>query len=333
MPEYLDRLRFPADPWRLTESFYDAADLGTTETLFAVGNGYLGMRGNVEEGHDSHSHGTFINGFHETWPIRHAEEAFGLARVGQTIVNVPDAKVMRLYVDDEPLLLSVADIVTYERSLDFADGVLTRDILWRTPAGNRVQVRSRRMVSFTQRHLAVLTFEVTVLDRAVPIAVTSHILNRQDGLDEYRTRFVARGAADPRKAEGFTGRVLQPTEHWGGDNRALLGYRCANSGMTLAIGTDHQIETENEYEQLTEVEEDYAKHVFRILALPGKKITITKTVSYHTSRNVPARELVHRCRRTLDRVRTEGVESSSRISGPGWTTTGHARTSRSKASL
>ena len=78
--------------------------------------------------------------------------------------------------------------------------------------------------------------------------------------------------------------------------------------MTLAVGTDHQIETENEYEQLTEVEEDYAKHVFRILALPGKKTTITKTVSYHTSRNVPARELVHRCRRTLDRVRTQGVD-------------------------
>ena len=127
MRQYLDRLRFPADPWRLTESFYDGADLGTTETLFAVGNGYLGMRGNVEEGHDSHSHGTFINGFHETWPIHHPEEAFALARVGQTIVNVPDAKTMRLFVDDEPLLLSVADIVTYERTLDFADGVLIRD--------------------------------------------------------------------------------------------------------------------------------------------------------------------------------------------------------------
>ena len=307
MPDYLDRLRFPADPWQLAESFYSAADLGTTETLFALGNGYLGMRGNVEEGHDSHSHGTFINGFHETWPIRHAEEAFGLARVGQTIVNVPDAKVMRLYVDDEPLLLSVADIVTYERSLDFADGVLTRDIVWRTPAGNRVHVRSRRMVSFTQRHLAVLTLEVTVLDRAVPITVASQIINRQDGLNEYRTRFVDNGTADPRKAEGFTGRVLQPVEHFGGDNRAVLGYRCTNSGMTLAIGTDHQIETDNDLEQSAEVEEDHTKHVFHIHGLPGNKITITKAVSYHTSRNVPARELVHRCRRTLDRVRKEGL--------------------------
>ena len=75
----LDRNRFPADPWRLTETIYADADLGRTETLFAVGNGYLGLRGNVEEGRVTHAHGTFINGFHETWGIRHAEEAFGFA--------------------------------------------------------------------------------------------------------------------------------------------------------------------------------------------------------------------------------------------------------------
>ncbi len=77
-----------------------------TETIFALGNGYLGMRANPEEGREAHSHGTFLNGFHETWSIQHAEDAFGFAKTGQTIVNVPDAKLMKLYVDDEPLLLS-----------------------------------------------------------------------------------------------------------------------------------------------------------------------------------------------------------------------------------
>ena len=69
----LDRTRFPLDEWRLVETAYDSKDLGTTETLFSVSNGYLGLRGNVEEGRDTHTHGTFVNGFHETWPIRHAE--------------------------------------------------------------------------------------------------------------------------------------------------------------------------------------------------------------------------------------------------------------------
>ena len=73
----LDRSRFPIDEWALIEAEYSTRDLGVTESLFAVGNGYLGMRGNVEEGRETYLHGTFVNGFHETWGIRHAEEAFG----------------------------------------------------------------------------------------------------------------------------------------------------------------------------------------------------------------------------------------------------------------
>jgi len=69
----LDRHAFPVDPWRLTERSYDGTTMGRNETLFAVGNGYLGMRGNVEEGRESFAHGTFINGFHETFTIQHAE--------------------------------------------------------------------------------------------------------------------------------------------------------------------------------------------------------------------------------------------------------------------
>ncbi|GII99744.1 alpha,alpha-trehalose phosphorylase [Sediminihabitans luteus] len=305
----VDRARFPVDPWRLVESRYSGEELGVTETLFAVGNGYLGMRGNVEEGRDSHTHGTFVNGFHETWKITHAEEAYGLAQVGQTIVNAPDAKVIRLYVDDEPLLLSVAELLDYERALDLRDGVLRRELLWRTPGGKRVRVRSERMVSFDERHLAVMTFEVTLLDEAAPVAISSQILNRQDGEDEYHVPSAAMGEGfDPRRANRFSERVLQPTLQWADDDRLVLGYRTTNSGMTLAVAADHVLETENRYERRTQVEDDLAKHVFRVSAEPGVPIRLTKTVAYHTSRGVPARELVDRCRRTLDRARDVGVE-------------------------
>jgi len=236
----LDRIRFPIHPWKLTEAVYGTDDLGVTETLFATGNGYIGMRGNVEEGRETYLHGTFINGFHETWPIRHAEEAFGFARTGQTIVNVPDNKTMKLYVDDEPMLLSVADLESYERTLDFREGVLRRNIIWRTPGGKRVKVSSTRMVSFTQRHLAIMTIEVTMLDDPAPVVISSQTLNRQDGRDEYHVRADAMGAGgDPRKAEDFEARVLIPQSHWSKDNRILLGYRCANSRMTLGGGRNH----------------------------------------------------------------------------------------------
>ena len=300
----LDRTRFPADPWALREVRYNASDLGLTETLFAVGNGYLGLRGNVEEGRDSYAHGTFVNGFHETWAIRHAEDAYGFAKVGQTILNAPDSKIIRIYVDDEPLLLSVADLESYERTLSFRDGMLTRELIWRTPSGKRVQIRSRRMVSMAQRHLAVMQYEFTMLDEAAPVAVSCQILNRQDGQDEYQVRANALGAGfDPRRAAKLDGRVLQPVLHWEAGNRVALGYRVATSGMTLAVMADHHIESSDTYEEHTEISEDLSKHVYRINATAGTTTTITKVVSYHTSRGVPPVELADRCARTLDRVR------------------------------
>jgi len=305
----LNRNRFPIDEWKFTEAEYSTDDLGVTESLFAVGNGYLGMRGNVEEGRETYFHGTFINGFHETWPIRHAEEAFGFARVGQTMVNVPDNKTIKLYVDDEPMLLSVADFESYERSLDFRDGVLRRSIVWRTPGGKRVRVSSTRMVSFTQRHLAIMTMEVTMLDAEAPVVISSQTLNRQDGRDEYHVRSDAMGTGvDPRKGVAFEARVLEPQSHWWQDHRIILGYRCANSKMTLAVGVDHDIATDNDYRTFTSADEDTGKMVYRVQAKPGQPIKVTKVVSYHTSRGVPSRELVDRCRRTLDRVRELGVD-------------------------
>ena len=233
-PDHLPPWRYPLDPWRLVERQFDPTDIGTTETLFAVANGYLGLRANPEEGRDAAQHGTYINGFHETWEIQHAEDAYGFATTGQTIVNAPDAKVIKLYVDDEPLLLTTAELDHYERVLDMRTGTLTRELIWRTPGGKRVQVRSQRLVSLVHRHLAVLTFEVTMLDGAAPVVISSQLINRQDGEDEYHVAAHALGKmADPRKMRRFGHRVLRPQYHHASEAELMLGYRCANSGMTL----------------------------------------------------------------------------------------------------
>ncbi|MCD4524422.1 glycoside hydrolase family 65 protein [Nocardioides sp. cx-173] len=304
----MDRGRFPVDPWRLVECAYRAEDLGVTETLFTVANGYLGMRGNPEEGRDAFAHGTFVNGFHETWPIRHAEAAFGFARTGQTIVNAPDAKLLKLYVDDEPLIIGTADLEHYERVLDFRDGMLRRSLIWRTPSGKRVRIDSTRMVSMTQRHLAILTLEVTMLEGDAPLVISSQVLNRQDGEDEYHVPSAAMGEkGDPRKTATFEGRVLMPEEHYAREDRMMLGYRCANSGMTIAVAADHRLTTEDEHETVVREHQDLTKLVIRVDATQGRTVRLEKTVAYHTSRGVPVRELSDRCDRTLDRAARHGV--------------------------
>lgn len=304
----LNRFRFPVDDWRFVEVEPGLDDLGVTETLFSIGNGYLGMRGNPEEGRKSYSHGTFINGFHETWTIKHAEEAFGFASTGQTIVNVPDAKLIKIYVDDEPLTLGQSDLDHYERALDFRAGCLTRDLVWRTPAGKRVKLSSRRMVSFTDRHLALFEIELTMLEGDAPIVLSSQVVNRQDGFDDYRQPRNEEGF-DPRRAGKFDGRVLQPRGQWHDDQRMALGYETTDSHMTLCVAAEHTLETANPYEVISRIEEDQAKQVYRIEAREGVPIVIRKAVAYHTSRGVPVTELFDRCRRTLDRVGERGFDS------------------------
>ena len=99
---------YPPDPWRLVERRFYPRRLAQFETLFSVSNGYLGLRGNFEEGAPAFQSATMVNGFHETWPIVYGEEAHGFAKTGQTILNVTDAKIIKLYVDDLTLLVTGA---------------------------------------------------------------------------------------------------------------------------------------------------------------------------------------------------------------------------------
>lgn len=303
----MDTYRFPVDPWKIIENSFSNSDYGKTETLFTVANGYIGMRANPEEGREAHTHGTFINGFHETWRIKHAEEAFGYAKIGQTIVNVPDAKLIKLYVDDEPFLLSHADLDEYERVLDFRSGVLSRNIEWRTPAGRRISIKSQRMVSFEHRHLAMMTYEVRTLDHKASIVISSQLLNRQDGEDEYYVPSAALGeGTDPRKASRFDHRVLEPRLQRHEKDDIILGYRCNNSKMTIACGYRHLVAAPSEYKIENMVNKDYAKSVIKVQLEKGQSLKIVKLVAYHTSTGVPAEELADRCQRTLECASADG---------------------------
>lgn len=116
------------------ETRYSDEYVDRAETICSLGNGFVGVRGSFEEGRPALSPGTYVNGFHEVWPLVHPEEATGLARNGQTIVCAPDATIIKLYVDDEPLCLPAARVSDYSRVLDMRAGTLTRELVWATGA-------------------------------------------------------------------------------------------------------------------------------------------------------------------------------------------------------
>jgi alpha,alpha-trehalose phosphorylase len=303
---------YPRDEWRFVEQEFYPRFLAQTETFFSTANGYLGMRGAFEEGQPAHENGTFVNGFYESWPIVYGEEAYGFAKTGQTIVNVPDGKIIKLYVDDEPFYLPTADLGHFERVLDMRSGTLDRDVLWETRAGKRVSIKSRRLVSLEHRHLAAISYEVTVLDAEAPIVISSELLYDPKGADS---------TADPR-ARQLAGPVLVSRESRASDARIVLGHATRHSGMTLACGVDHAFETDCSHSSETKHGKDSGKVVYSVDARPGVPIQLTKYITYHSSRRVDAAELCERAERSLDRAKRHGfgdlLESQRRYLDDFW---------------
>ncbi len=294
-PKYI----YPADEWRMVETAFCESLLPQTETIFSLANGYLGMRGNFEEGRPVHQNGTFVNGYHETWPIIYGEEAYGFAKTGQTIVNVPDGRIMKLYVDDEPLYLPTADLLSFERVLDMRNGTLERDLVWSTPAGKVVRVRTIRLVSFEHRHLAAICYEVTVVNATAPVLISSQLVDSASA---------PINNGDPRKAKEFEISPLNPEQQFHENRRIMLGFRTRHSGMTLGCGADHIVETECSFSHETTCNGSTGKVVFSFDAKPNKTIRITKFLSYHSSRGAPVSELLDRTGRTLDRAVRHGFD-------------------------
>jgi alpha,alpha-trehalose phosphorylase len=293
LPEHV----YPADKWKLIETHYYPRLMPATETIFSVGNGYIGMRGNFDEGTPVHQTGTFVNGFHETWPIEYGEDAHGFAKTGQTMVNVTDTKVIKLYVDDEPFYLPTATLLDYYRALDMQTGVLERDILWETPAGKLVRISSRRLVSFEHRHVAAISYEVTVLNSKAPVVISSEALNHLP---------VQGNHGDPRKTKGFPDRVLVTEVARNESGRIVLGQRAKSSGMTIACGVDHLITSECRFTATSKVSDTDGKVVVTATAEPDKPLKLVKYITYHTSRSTPSHRLCERAERTLDRSMGEG---------------------------
>ncbi|PLX79769.1 MAG: family 65 glycosyl hydrolase [Desulfuromonas sp.] len=291
---------YPVNEWQIIETSFYPRFLAQTETVFAVGNGYFGMRGNHDEGSPVLQNGTFINGFHETWPIVYGEEAFGFAKTGQTMLNVTDARVIKLYVDDEPFYLPTANLMLYERVLDMRSGVLDRKVLWETAAGKQVLIESRRLVSFEHRHVAAISYQVTVLNAKAPVVISSKLVGDQPNQAT---------EGDPRQARGFDRKVLEQEIHYEVDQRLVMAHRAVSSRMGVACAVDHQLETECPYQYRSVHLDEESKTVYSIEAQPGHPIQLTKFISYQSSRRAPGKELCGRAERTLDRVMEHGFDS------------------------
>lgn len=285
---------YPADEWNIIEKKFHPEFLAQLETMLTVGNGYLGMRGCPEEGGPSAENSTLINGFYETRPIIYGEEAYGFAKTGQTICNVTDSKIIKLFLDDEPFWLPSANLLSYDRRLNMKSGTLDREIVWETPGGKQVSISSRRLVSYVNRHVAAISYCVTALNAQAFVVLASEMdANQCSGRGD---------DADPRLARSFLGRVLHPRASYSKNRRIVLCHGTERSRLSLTCATDHTLETSCPHSFKVAHTADFGQVAFTVEAQPGSPIQLTKYMVYHTSQTASPAELCGRAEWTLDRV-------------------------------
>jgi alpha,alpha-trehalose phosphorylase len=271
---------FEIRPWELHETELDRDRLAQTESVFALGNGHIGLRGNLDEGEPHGLPGTYLNGFYEARPLPYAEAGYGYPEAGQTVVNVTNGKIIRLLVDDELFDLRYGRLLHHERTLDFRTGLLHRQAEWRSPGHRGIRVRSTRMVSLVQRAVMGIEFEVEVLDRPARIVLQSELVANED---------LPVMSRDPRVAAALE-RPLEGMEHDSMGVKGYLAHRTRRSGLRLAASMDHICDAPQPWETEEESYPDSARITVIANLKPGEKVRLVKLVAYGWSaeRSFPA---------------------------------------------
>jgi alpha,alpha-trehalose phosphorylase len=267
------RPQFAVEPWSVRESTVDLDVLAQTESVFALSNGHIGLRGNLDEGEPYGLPGTYLNSFYELRPLPHAEAAYGYPESGQTIVNVTNGKIVRLLVDDEPLDIRYGHVLAHERELDLRAGVLRRRLEWRSLAGTPIRVTSTRLVSLVQRAVAAIAYEVEALDAPVRVVVQSELVANEPA--------PAR-SADPRAAAALEAPLIGQ-DHFHHAERVVLVHSTRSSGLTMAAGMDHVIEGPPGTDASAESLPDVGRVTIAADLEPAQRLLVVKFLAYSWS--------------------------------------------------
>jgi alpha,alpha-trehalose phosphorylase len=229
--------------------------LAQSESLFSLANGHIGWRGNLDEGEPYGLPGSYLNGVYES---------------GQTVVNVTNAKLVRLLVDDHPFDVRYGELRTHERALDFRTGVLERRVEW-APTGDRgVRVRSARLVSLSQRSVAAISYEVGPLEAAVRVVVQSELVANEA---------LPLSSGDPR-VSAVQAAPLCPGSHECRGAMATLSHSTRTSGLRLASAMDHVVEGPSSVQVSSESFPDLGRVTVTAALSPGERLHLVKFVAY-----------------------------------------------------
>ncbi|MBD5550500.1 MAG: glycoside hydrolase family 65 protein [Lachnospiraceae bacterium] len=311
---------YPVEEWTVTETIFDKSTNYRNETTFSLSNGYIGTRGTFEEAYnfdiDTGLEGNFVNGFYESEKIRYGEANFGSPLYSQSLLNLPNLKETKLFVDGEEFSMEKGTVAEYARVLDMKEGILRRGLVWTSPGGKSVQICTERLVSFEMEHIIATRYEVEPLNFSGEIRFVSKL----QGNVENHTR-----KTNPIVDYGPFGRKLEAEKL--GQEETLLYYEgtTQTSKLTVGCGSSHKVmvdgipiaaymdapavrETKRKCTIQGDVSELEAFISFEIAAQKRVPVSLEKMICYATSLEIKKEELECFVKEELKRAETIGYE-------------------------
>jgi len=264
---------YGTEPWRLVEQRLDLGVLAQSESIFALSNGHIGLRGNLDEGDPHGLPGSYLNSVYEVRPLPYAEAGYGFPDDGQTVINVTNGKIIRLLVDDEPFDIRYGTLHSHERILDLRAGTLTRQVDWSSPAGARVKVTSVRMVSLTQRAIAAISYTVEPVDNKLRLVLQSELVANEE---------LPAAGKDPRLSAILQNPLVSEAHesYDGSPSRALLVHKTRVSGLRIAAGMSHEITGPTKMATRIESYPDLGRTTVATQLAAGEQLHIVKYIGY-----------------------------------------------------
>ncbi len=246
---------------KFVETEINPNDMGHIESTFALGNGYLGMRGTYDEEDTSIGQecGMYINGIFETEPFHHLWNCKGFAKNEQYTVNLPDWRIIEVYIDGVKGCYSNSTIKNHQRTLCMDTGRIERsfDIVINKKT---VHIESIRIVNIKMPHSAEIKYTVTALDFDGEVSLVSKLIKNTPINGKYPTHTKADIALE---------------------NGISICTETNNSKMKAACTVAEKISAA-EFNLKNENTTEYYKNTYSFNLQKGQSVSIEKYASFYS---------------------------------------------------
>lgn len=269
--------------WVISEDDVSREKMRFQETLFALGNGYIGARGTLEEGYREGYAGTYIAGIYDRGKGQSAE-----------IVNVPNPFRVEIYVNCKKVSMNDMKVVEHRRILDMKKAVLSRRTVF-TDAGRRYEYESQRFISLRDMHSGMLRFSFRALDSDTDVVIKRTI----DGT----TRNEIQAVGEPIKHYSVTHAADA------GNGRLYLEARTNGLGILIGVASAADMETKK-FQSMVETkcytDGESVVREFRFNARKGERYKFNEYISIYTSHNFE-HDVKGACLNKVESARGQGI--------------------------